>query len=110
MSETTSGESTEGSASILVEANVQTVSEATPENRAAVAAQTATETLAFQDVLQGMHSDACALGVYLRLESVGEDTIISVAPGTFTASIPIATIDNVIGVTLQQLLNNDLIA
>ena len=103
-------ESTEGSASILVEANVETVCEATAENSAALAAQTATETLAFQDVLQGLHSDAGALGVYLRLDSVGNDTIISVDPGAFTASIPIATIDNVIGVTLQQLLNNDLIA
>ena len=89
---------------------METISDATAENSAAVAAQTATQTLAFQDVLQGPHSDAGALGVYLRLESVGEDTIISVAPGTLTASIPIATIDHVIGVTLQQLLNNDLIA
>ena len=111
MSETTGGESTEGSASILVEANVETVpSEATTENSAEVAAQMDADTLALQDVLQGLQSDAGALGVYLRLESVGSGTIISVDPGASTASIPIATIDNVIGVTLQQLLNNDLIA
>lgn len=114
MSETTGGESTEASGSILVEASMETVpGEATAEDAAvAVVAQMNAETLAVQDVLQGLHSEgnADALGVYLRLESVGNDTIISVDPGAFTASIPIATIDNVIGATLQQLLNNDLIS
>jgi len=111
MSETTGGESTEGSGSVLVEASVETVpSAATAEDAAvAVAAPIDSGTLALQDVLQGLHSDAGALGVYLRLESVGNDTIVSVDPGAFTVSVPIATIDNVIGVTLQQLLNNDLI-
>ena len=111
MSETTGGESTEGSGSVLVEASVETVpSAATAEDAAvAVVAPIDSGTLALQDVLQGLHSDAGALGVYLRLESVGNDTIVSVDPGAFTVSVPIATIDNVIGVTLQQLLNNDLI-
>ena len=80
-------------------------------NIAAVGSQPDAEILVLQDVLQGLHGEANgdALGVYLRLESVGNDTIISVDPGAYEASIPIATIDNVIGMTLQQLLNNDLI-
>lgn len=103
----------EGSGSILVDA---VASGATPhdvatENATAETVEMSSETLALQDVLRGVQSDVNAddLGAYLSFESIGSRTVVSVDTDGVGPSAPIAiaTLDNVIGVTLQQLLSSN---
>ena len=106
--EGTGSEGASDAASILVDA-----APAANTNDIAAASVTAeqsdAEVLALHDVLRSEASPD-ANGICLSFESVGNGIVIRVdADGAGpVASIPIATIDNVIGLTLQQLLNNDL--
>lgn len=69
------------------------------------------EALDIRDVLSGIpldSADAGVLGAYISFQTVGNNTVIVVdtdGPGP-AAPIPIATLANVTGVTLQQLLND----
>jgi hypothetical protein len=69
------------------------------------------DALKLEDVLQGIvpeGADAGALGVYLTFETVGNSTVVVVdfdGPG-HAAPVPLVTLPNVTGVTLQDLLNN----
>jgi Ca2+-binding RTX toxin-like protein len=70
------------------------------------------DVLNVHDVLPGAaqgSTDAAALGVYLKVETVGSNTVISIdADGTGSgAPVAIVTLEGVAGVTLQQLLNNN---
>ena len=101
----------EGSGSILVDAVVSDASPAQVERGAAEALpRTSNEALALQDVLQDVQSDANAdaLGVHMNFASVGNTTVVSIETGMSGAEAPIlvARIDNVTGMTLQQLLND----
>ena len=115
MSTESGGDGADGSgvASILVGMSDAAAGDtAAQESAAAVnAVRQEAETLALRDLLQGAQSEqeTDTLGACLSFESVGNSTVISVeSDGSGpTGSIPIATIDNVIGVTLQQLLNNE---
>lgn len=104
----------EGSGSILVDAVAaasQDVSAEAAAPETIVVATMSDETLALQDVLRGLPGDTNAddLGAYLSFESVGTSTVISIdADGAGPAAqIAIATLDNVTGVTLQQLLSSN---
>lgn len=72
---------------------------------------TNTEALDIRDVLSGIPldgTDAALLGACISFQTVGNSTVIVVdtdGPGP-AAPIPIATLANVTGVTLQQLLND----
>jgi hypothetical protein len=61
--------------------------------------------LAFEDVIQESAGNP-DLGAYLSFESVGADTVISVNADVGDPSAPVflATVNNVTGMTLQQLL------
>ena len=50
------------------------------------------------------------LGAYLKIETVGGNTVISVEAGAPAAiAFPIVTLEGVTGVTLQDLLNNQIV-
>lgn len=72
---------------------------------------TPVEALDIRDVLSGIpldDADAGFLGAYITFQTVGNSTVVVVdtdGPGP-AAPIPIATLANVTGVTLQQLLND----
>ncbi|MBI2754434.1 MAG: type I secretion C-terminal target domain-containing protein [Betaproteobacteria bacterium] len=66
------------------------------------------EKLGLGDVLLGVDVTDPNLGAYLKVEPVGSNTVISVdVDGTgLGAAVPIATLEGVAGITLQQLLNS----
>ena len=71
------------------------------------------EVLDVRDVLTAVHfdqADADTLGALLTFRTVGDRTIVSVdADGSGpTAALQIATLEGITGITLQQLLNNNL--
>ncbi len=68
------------------------------------------DTLNLQDVLSGIPLEGAAaanLGIYLVFETVGNNTVISVDPDGpgHPAPVPILTLANVTGKTLQDVLN-----
>jgi hypothetical protein len=75
------------------------------------AAASESQSLDVRDVLSGIvpeGGDADALGVYIAFETVGNNTVISVdadGPGPL-APVPIVTLANITGKTLQDLLND----
>jgi hypothetical protein len=88
-----------------------TMQESTPENESG--ARPEGEVLDIRDVLSSIpfdRADADLLGALLTFRTIGDSTIVSVDPdGSGPAtSIQIATLEGITGVTLQQLLNNNL--
>ncbi|OGA44700.1 MAG: hypothetical protein A3G24_13485 [Betaproteobacteria bacterium RIFCSPLOWO2_12_FULL_62_13] len=85
--------------------NVNPVSETTSSSHA--------DALNIQDVLSGIvpeGAEAGMLGAYLKIETVGGNTVISVEAGAPAAiAFPIVTLEGVTGVTLQDLLNNQIV-
>ena len=69
------------------------------------------QSLCLEDVLRGDASNVGS-GAFLSFETVGHDTVVSIeANGVGPAlSFPVATLEGVTGVTLQQLLASNLIA
>ena len=72
------------------------------------------DVLNVHDVLQGTgvqgNTDATTLGAYLKVDTVGSNTVISVdmdGSGTGSAPVAVATLEGVSGITLQQLLANN---
>jgi hypothetical protein len=71
------------------------------------------DVLNVHDVLAGTgvqgSTDAGALGVFLKVETVGSNTVISVDAdgGGGGAALQVVTLEGVSGMTLQQLLNNN---
>jgi hypothetical protein len=65
------------------------------------------ESLQLGDVLAEAGESADALAVYLKVETIGGNTIVSVGSDSAGASatIPIVTLEGVTGVTLQDLLS-----
>jgi len=82
-----------------------------PENGSTLPAEG--EVLDIRDVLSAVHydqADADSLGALLTFRTVGDHTVVRVdANGpTPTVSLEIATLEGVTGMTLQQLLSNNL--
>lgn len=85
--------------------------ESTPENEPG--SRPEGEVLDIRDVLLAIpfdRADADILGALLTFRTVGDSTIVSVdADGSGpTAPLQIATLEGITGVTLQQLLDNNL--
>ena len=69
--------------------------------------QQQTEALGLQDVLPGVDVSDSSLGAYLKIETVDGNTVISVeADGSETVTVPVMTLQDITGVTLQDLLNS----
>lgn len=85
--------------------NVNPVRETTSSSHA--------DALKIQDVLSGMlpeGAEAGMLGAYLKIETVGGNTVISVDTGAAPGiAVPIVTLEGITGVTLQDLLNNEIV-
>jgi hypothetical protein len=82
-----------------------------PENGSPLPAEG--EVLDIRDVLSAVHfdqGDADTLGAVLTFRSVGDRTVVSIdADGTGPeVTVQIATLEGVTGITLQQLLSNNL--
>ena len=71
------------------------------------------EVLDIRDVLSAVpfdRADATVLGTSLMFRTEGDHTVVSIDPdaGGPAAAVRIATLEGITGLTLQQLLNNNL--